>query len=56
MVADMEVKHGNFHRIHMREAYRNESRLVNQKSNRLKKGEHRDGIKRKGDKMGMVVS
>ena len=39
----------------MREAYENERRQVNQKSYGLKKGEHyRDGIKRKGDKIGMV--
>ena len=37
-------------------AYKNERRLVNKKSYGLKKGEHiyRDGIKRKGDKIGMV--
>ena len=32
-------------------AYKNERRLVNKKSYRLKKGEH---IERKGDKIGMV--
>ena len=32
-------------------AYKNERRLVNKKSYGLKKG---DGIKRKGDKIGMV--
>ena len=36
-------------------AYKNERRLVNKKSYGLKKGEHiMDGIKRKGDKIGMV--
>ena len=36
----MEAKHGNFHRIHMHEAHKNERRQVNQKFYRLKKGEH----------------